>query len=511
MTPGGPSVHPGALNTPRDPQYPQGPSMPPRGPPCPLGPSVHPGTLHAPQGPSIPPRGHQYLQGPSMPHQGPPRPQGPPHPPGALHPIRDSPPTQGPPHPHPKRPSTFPDPHTQRRHHVGPSPAPSPRGALVLDLQPPERGKSVPLPRAAALWGRPGGRPGPLPLVSLRSESASTCSCAGSHRCTQRAGPRTRCDELVGSVGTSWLSSGGWHVVGGHFSHLRSRWRVLTASGCSRDPGAPAQLSASDPALQGKGPQGEPCPQQRRGHQNRRTPCHLYSTDGLEAWHLPSAHTPNGAKGEVGAAHRQAGTVPCTGQERPRWSLTSFMHSASMNSNADRISPSIALQVRKVCRTSAKPGQPAMGAVRGQADWHAGTRPRHRPPEPALQAAKPTCPANGHLESHKHVARNRPLGKQLGRVSMTPWAPQAIQGILPGPQLSTVPQHPGLAARRPRRSMDVGVQAGRAGQEDLVGTGVCSALPGRDEEALRGPREGREEGHGVGPTLWGQGVAGGGL
>ena len=138
------------------------------------------------------------------------------HPPGALHPIRDSPPTQGPPHPHPKGPSTFPDPHTQRRYHVGPSPAPSPRGALVLDLQPPERGKSVPLPRAAAPWGQPGGRPGPLPLVSLRSEGASTCSCAGSHRRTQREDPRTRRDELVGSVGTSWLSSGGWHVVGGH-------------------------------------------------------------------------------------------------------------------------------------------------------------------------------------------------------------------------------------------------------------------------------------------------------
>ena len=55
------------------------------------------------------------------------------------------------------------------------------------------------------------------------------------------------------------------------------------------------------------------------------------------------------------------------------------------------------------------------------------------------------------------------------------------------------------------------MQAGRAGQEDLVGTGVHSALPGRDEEALRGPGEGREEGQGVGPTLWGQGAAGGGL
>lgn len=32
-----------------------------------------------------------------------------------------------------------------------------------------------------------------------------------------------------------------------------------------------------------------------------------------------------------------------------------------MNSNADRISPSIPLQARKVCRTSAKPGQPATG------------------------------------------------------------------------------------------------------------------------------------------------------
>ena len=215
-------MHPGALNTPRDPPRPPGP-------PRLLGPSPPSGTLNTPRDP-------QYPQGPSMapgalcPSRDPPRPprgpsyppgavntsRDPPHPPGALHPIRDSPPTQGPPHPHPKGPSTFPDPHTQRRYHVGPSPAPSPRGALVLDLQPPERGKSVPLPRAAAPWGQPGGRPGPLPLVSLRSEGASTCSCAGSHRRTQREDPRTRRDELVGSVGTSWLSSGGWHVVGGH-------------------------------------------------------------------------------------------------------------------------------------------------------------------------------------------------------------------------------------------------------------------------------------------------------
>lgn len=257
--------------------------------------------------------------------------------------------------------------------------------------------------------------------------------------------------------------------MGGHFSQLRSRRRVLTASGCSRDPGAPAQLPASEPALPGKGSPGEPCPQQRRGGQNRRASCPLHSTDGLEAWHLPSAHMPNGAKGEAGTAHRQAGAVPCTGQERPRWSLTSFMHSASMNSNADRISPSIALQVRKACSTSAKPGQPATGTVREQSDWQADTGPP-RATRAALQAAKPTRPANGHLESRKHVGRNGPLGKQLGCVSDTP-GPASIQGTFPGPQLSTAPQHPGLAARRPRRSTDIDVRAGGAGQEDLVGMG----------------------------------------
>lgn len=53
------------------------------------------------------------------------------------------------------------------------------------------------------------------------------------------------------------------------------------------------------------------------------------------------------------------GSLPCTGLVRCRWCLTSHMHSASMNSYADRISPSSPLQVLKVCRTSAKPGQPA--------------------------------------------------------------------------------------------------------------------------------------------------------
>ena len=98
MTPRGPSVHPGALNTPRDPPRPPGP-------PRLLGPSTPSGTLNTPRDP-------QYPQGPSMapgalcPSRDPPRPprgpsyppgavntsRDPPHPPGALHPIRDSPP-----------------------------------------------------------------------------------------------------------------------------------------------------------------------------------------------------------------------------------------------------------------------------------------------------------------------------------------------------------------------------------------------------------------------------------
>ena len=53
--------------------------------------------------------------------------------------------------------------------------------------------------------------------------------------------------------------------------------------------------------------------------------------------------------------------VPCTGLVRWRCCPTNCMHSASMNSNADRISPSIPLQVMNVCRTSANPEQPAMG------------------------------------------------------------------------------------------------------------------------------------------------------
>lgn len=53
--------------------------------------------------------------------------------------------------------------------------------------------------------------------------------------------------------------------------------------------------------------------------------------------------------------------VPCTGLVRWRCCPTNFMHSASMNSNADKISPSIPLQVLNVCRTSANPGQPATG------------------------------------------------------------------------------------------------------------------------------------------------------
>lgn len=79
-------------------------------------------------------------------------------------------------------------------------------------------------------------------------------------------------------------------------------------------------------------------------------------------------------------AQRGAGLLlPCTGQERRRWRLTSCMHSASMNSKADRISPSIPLQVLKVCRTSAKPGQPAGGTV---LQPHASPGPCPGPPVP---------------------------------------------------------------------------------------------------------------------------------
>lgn len=57
-------------------------------------------------------------------------------------------------------------------------------------------------------------------------------------------------------------------------------------------------------------------------------------------------------------------------------------------------------------------------------------------------------------------------------------------------------------------------QAGRA-KKTWWAWGVSSALPGRDEEALRGPGKGREDGQGVGvgvgPTLWAQGAARGGL
>lgn len=75
-----------------------------------------------------------------------------------------------------------------------------------------------------------------------------------------------------------------------------------------------------------------------------------------------------------------------------RWRCcpTNCMHSVSINSNADRISPSIPLQVLNVCRTSANPGQPAMGhrasgATEGRAVGRRAS-PIARPGHPLLRS-----------------------------------------------------------------------------------------------------------------------------
>lgn len=129
----------------------------------------------------------------------------------------------------------------------------------------------------------------------------------------------------------------------------------------------------------------------------------------------------------------------------------------------------------------------------------------------ALQAAKPTRPANSHLEVRKHTARNWPVAKQLGCVSMIPQAPKATQGTCPGPQLSEAPQPPGLTARRPRQGADVDVWAGRAGPEELGGHRGVLSPSGQGLGGTEEPRGGQGRGSGLGPTLWGQGAAGGSL
>ena len=111
-------------------------------------------------------------------------------------------------------------------------------------------------------------------------------------------------------------------------------------------------------------------------------PAISYFTDGTEAPISPHIKRHNRGGGRC----QQAGTVPCTGQARRRWRPTSFTHSASMNSNADRISPSMPLQVQKVCKTSAKPGQPATDVEKGQASWSCGGRASPTgPPEPPFK------------------------------------------------------------------------------------------------------------------------------
>lgn len=82
-----------------------------------------------------------------------------------------------------------------------------------------------------------------------------------------------------------------------------------------------------------------------------------HATAGTSEWSNMS-HGVEAARQRCPTAQEQ---VPCTGLVRWRCCPTNCMHSASMNSNADRISPSIPLQVLNVCRTSANPGQPATG------------------------------------------------------------------------------------------------------------------------------------------------------
>lgn len=73
------------------------------------------------------------------------------------------------------------------------------------------------------------------------------------------------------------------------------------------------------------------------------------------------------------------------------------MHSASMNSYADRISPSIPLQQLNVCKTSAKPGQPATGH-----SIQAHTSPRPGPDPPRSLTRLPR-------EWEKHCPGKHPL------------------------------------------------------------------------------------------------------
>lgn len=122
------------------------------------------------------------------------------------------------------------------------------------------------------------------------------------------------------------------------------------------------QTRAQPAAAEGtRGGRGALTQHRQRGPRPRPQP----SADSTRRPGEPTENTPKAGLLCTTGESPRAERVPGRGQLRCRCCVTSRMHSASMNSNADRISPSMALQLLKVCRTSAKPAQPAAD-TRGQ-------------------------------------------------------------------------------------------------------------------------------------------------
>lgn len=131
-------------------------------------------------------------------------------------------------------------------------------------------------------------------------------------------------------------------------------------------------------------------------------------------------------------------------------------------------------------------GERTSGLAHGHGDLPQATRA-------ALQAAKPTHPANGHLEVRKHTARNWPVGKQLGCVSVTPRPHKPLRAHV------LAPSSPRRRTRCPRQGADVDVWAGRAGPEEPGGHRGVLGPSGQGLGGTRSPGEGREEGWGWDP------------